>query len=83
MALLVWPLVVALLFARRDPQRALIWSILAGYLLLPPVFAIDLPVFPALDKMMIPALAAAAMAYFVVRNRGEKPPAMGGFVVLL
>lgn len=82
-ALLVWPLVVALLFARRDPQRALIWSILAGYLLLPPVVALDLPVFPALDKMMVPAVAAAAMAYFVVRDRGEKPPAMGGFVVLL
>lgn len=83
MALLVWPLVIALLFARLDAQRALIWSILAGYLLLPPVVAIDLPVFPALDKMMIPAVAAAVAVYFLIRDPGEKPPAMGGFVVLL
>lgn len=66
-----------------DRQRALIWSILAGYLLLPPVVAIDLPVFPALDKMMIPALAAAAMVFFFARDQGEKPPPMGGFVVFL
>lgn len=83
MALLAWPLVVALLFARLDAQRALIWSILAAYLLLPPVVAIDLPVFPALDKMMIPALAAAAMVYFTGRDLGERPPPMGAFVMLL
>ena len=83
MALLLWPLVIALLFARLDRQRALIWSILAGYLLLPPVVAIDLPVFPALDKMMIPALAAAAMVFFGARDQDGKPPPMGGFVVLL
>ena len=83
MALLVWPLVIAVLFTRLDRQKALIWSIFGGYLLLPQLVAIDLPLFPGLDKAMIPALAAAAMVYFAVSDRGEKPPAMGGFVVLL
>lgn len=57
-ALCLWPLVVVALFRRLPVERALIWSILGGYLLLPPVVAIDLPAVPALDKMSIPALSA-------------------------
>lgn len=57
-ALVLWPVVVVVLFRRLPVERALIWSILGGYLLLPPVAAIDLPAVPALDKMSIPALSA-------------------------
>lgn len=57
-ALMLWPLVVVMLFRRMPMERAFIWSILGGYLLLPPVAAIDLPAVPALDKMSIPALSA-------------------------
>lgn len=56
--LLVWPIVVAVLFRRMRVERAFIWSILGGYLLLPPVADIDLPLIPSLDKHSIPALAA-------------------------
>ena len=35
----------------------------AGYLLLPPLVEIDLPVFPGLNKAMVPALAAAANGF--------------------
>lgn len=83
LVLLFWPVVVAILFSRLDAQRALIWSIFAGYLLLPPLIEIDLPVFPCLNKTMVPALAAAVMVYFVVRDRDGAAPPMGGFVVLL
>ena len=83
LVLLFWPVVVAILFSRLDAQRALIWSIFAGYLLLPPLIEIDLPVFPGLNKTMVPALAAAVMVYFVVRDRDGAAPPMGGFVVLL
>ncbi|RCW85076.1 hypothetical protein [Paracoccus lutimaris] len=84
LVLLSWPVVVAVLFSRLDPQRALIWSILAGYLLLPPVVEIDLPVFPGLNKAMVPALAAAVMVYFVIRDRdAATPPPMGAFVSFL
>lgn len=58
LALAIWPLVVIVLFRRLPLERALIWSILGGYLILPPVVAIDLPAVPALDKMSIPALSA-------------------------
>jgi hypothetical protein len=70
-ALMLWPLVVVVLFRRLSVERALIWSILGGYLLLPPVVAIDMPAVPALDKMSIPALSA----YLVVtRMLGIRVP---------
>ena len=84
--LLSWPVIVAILFSRLDRQQALIWSIFAGYLLLPPLVEIDLPVFPGLNKAMVPALAAAVMIYLVQRDpvpREDAPPPMGGFITLL
>ena len=66
-ALLLWPLVVVVLFRRLPLERALIWSILGGYLILPPVAAIDLPAVPALDKMSIPALSAWLVVRFMLR----------------
>jgi len=85
-ALLSWPLVVAVLFQRMERPRALIWSIFAGYLLLPQLVEIDLPAFPGLNKHMIPALAAAVMVWFVTRDRARDepvPPPMGPWVGLL
>lgn len=58
LALLIWPLVMVRMFSTMPLERALIWSLMGGYLLLPPVVAIDLPVLPALDKTTIPALTA-------------------------
>lgn len=56
--LLIWPIVVSVIFSRMPRQKAIIWSILAGYLVLPPVAEIDLPLFPSLNKAIIPALSA-------------------------
>lgn len=67
LALALWPLVVVVLFRRLSLERALIWSILGGYLLLPPVAAIDLPAVPSLDKMSIPALSAYLVVVFLLR----------------
>ena len=61
MMLLVWPFVVALLFRQLPLQKALIWSILGGYLLLPMKTVVDFPLIPALDKTLIPSLATFAM----------------------
>lgn len=67
-ALAIWPVVTALLFRRLPPGRALIVTLLAGYLLLPPVpTAFDLPLLPPLNKDSIPALAALAMAVILYR----------------
>ena len=66
-ALMLWPVVVVVLFRRLPMERALIWSILGGYLILPPVAAIDMPAVPALDKMSIPALSAWLTVRFLLK----------------
>lgn len=54
-----WPIVTAVLFQRLPRDRALIWTLLLGYLFLPePPTAFDLPLLPPLYKHNIPALSA-------------------------
>ena len=67
-ALLAWPVVAFVLFQVLRPERALIWTILGGYMLLPQLSAINLPGMPALDKVSIPNLAAL-MGFMVVMGR--------------
>ncbi|MBS0123520.1 hypothetical protein [Thetidibacter halocola] len=63
LALAIFPVVVAALYGRLTPARALIWSLLLGYLFLPePPAVFDLPLMPPLNKHNIPALAALAIA---------------------
>lgn len=86
MVLLSWPVVVGILFSRKERALALIWSIFAGYLILPQLVEIDLPAFPGLNKHMIPAMAAAVMVYFVTKDRARDeppPPPMGAWVAVL
>lgn len=67
-ALFFWPAVATVLFLRLPPGRALIATLLAGYLLLPPAPAgIDLPILPPLDKDSIPALSALVIALMLLR----------------
>ncbi len=65
----IWPVVAYVLYRRLDPARALIWTILAGYLILPPLTAYNLPVVPDFDKTSIPNLAALVFAMFVLGDR--------------
>lgn len=67
--LALWPVVAWMFFQRLDPARALIWTVLGGYMLLPPVIAIDLPMIPDFDKYSIPNLAAAAAVVFLLKDR--------------
>lgn len=78
-ALLAWPIVVALLFARLRTAPALIWSIVAGVLLLPEATALDAPLLPAWDKTLAPSLSAAVMCV-AMRDRERRlgaPPPVG------
>ena len=58
LALLAWPLVAVGFFRSLSVERAVIWSILGGYLLLPPLVAFDFPMIPPLDKFSISNLSA-------------------------
>lgn len=69
-ALALWPLVAWLLWRRMDRARALIWTILGGYLLLPPVAAaFNFPVVPDLNKSTIPNLMALVCALWLAKDK--------------
>lgn len=74
LALALWFPLTFVLFARMAPLRALLVSVLGGYLLLPPLVAFDLPLLPALDKLAIPAIASYLAAWTI---RGERAPLFG------
>lgn len=67
--LAIWPFVAWQLWRRLDHASALVWTILGGYLLLPPLVRIDLPAMPDLDKVSIPNLSAFAFAVLVLKDR--------------
>ncbi|GGL56292.1 hypothetical protein [Wenxinia marina] len=75
LALIAWPAVSAVFFARMTPGRALITSLVVGYLLLPPQPAgIDLPLLPPLTKETIPSLAALVLALIHAPQRTSLVP---------
>ena len=73
-ALLGWPVLVFILFRTLPFRDALIWSILGGYLLLPSAsqVSIDLPLLPALDKRLVPSVAAALMAIYTLKAQANE-----------
>ncbi|WP_134726295.1 hypothetical protein [Paracoccus luteus] len=78
--LTLWPAVAALLFSRLDRANAVIWTILGGYLALPPLVGIDLPMVPLLDKNSVAALAALAGVLTVGTGDAGPAPAMPAWV---
>ncbi|MES2144555.1 MAG: hypothetical protein V4516_09360 [Pseudomonadota bacterium] len=77
LVLFSWPLVVVLLFWKLSVPRALVISILGGYLFLPEQTGIDLPILPMLDKTLIPSLAAGIMCLVMSRRRAARPGMTG------
>lgn len=63
-----WPIVVYILFQRLPLRDALVWSIVAGYLLLPMRTGFNLPAFPTVDKRLIPVAMAAVMCLVINRH---------------
>lgn len=58
-----WPLVVFLMYWKLPVQRAFIWSILIGYLFMPPASAaFDLPALPEFTKLEIASVSSFLMA---------------------
>ena len=49
-ALFAWPVVVIVVFSVLPRRSALVWSLLAGYLVLPESFSIDVKLLPPIDK---------------------------------
>lgn len=67
--LMSWPLVCFALLRRMPVERGLIWCILGGYLLLPPLATFDLPLIPPMDKKSIPSLCAFLIIVFMLHKK--------------
>lgn len=63
--LFIWPLVCWQFWRRMDKPLALLWTILGGYLIMPPLTVINLPILPDLDKTSIPNLMALYCAIYL------------------
>ena len=75
LVLFLWPLVGIVLFRTQPPERALVWTILGGYLFLPVRPVIDFPMIPAIDKGVIASLVALIGALLL--RRGWAAPQAG------
>ena len=71
LVLLAWPAVAAALFANLRAPLAVLVTILAGFLLLPELTEIDLPLLPPIDKRSLPVLSALALALLLAPRPGE------------
>ncbi|MFK7837226.1 MAG: hypothetical protein AB8B60_13490 [Sulfitobacter sp.] len=67
--LALWPVICLVLFRTQKVERALIWSILGGYLFLPPLTEFNLPLVPAMDKVSIPNLSVLLILLFAMRQK--------------
>jgi hypothetical protein len=84
--LLAWPLACLVLFRTQSVERAVVWSILGGYLLLPPLAEFNLPLVPSMDKVSIPNLTVLAILVFATAHKVNLWPEgriARGLVVLL
>jgi hypothetical protein len=64
--LAIWPLVSVALFRRLPFERALIWTLLGGYLVLPPIAEFNLPLVPDMDKVSIPSISALVICVYLL-----------------
>lgn len=64
-----WPVVTMILFILLPAHRALIWSVLGAYLILPVGTSFEIPVVPSLDKTVISNLSILLCCFLFVREK--------------
>lgn len=76
LVLFSWPLVAVALFRLMSFERALVWTIIAGHLLLPSETQIKFPMIPVIDRSTVPALSATLLCLLMARKTTLKPDPM-------
>lgn len=73
------------MFRRMTPDRALIWTILGAYMLLPTLVSVDPPVAPPISKDGLAAISATLCVLFVLGDRFALLPSnrVGKFLMIL
>jgi hypothetical protein len=64
-----WPVVTMILFILLPAHRALIWSVLGAYLILPVSTSFEIPLVPSLDKTVISNLSILFCCVLFVREK--------------
>lgn len=67
--LMIWPVIMAVLFRKLSPDRALIWSFLGAFTLLPTNVYFDFPLIPTLDKYTLPSVTAMVLCLTMVKQK--------------
>ena len=67
--LVIWPVVAWQFYRHMPPAQALLWTILGGYMALPPVVAINFPMVPDFDKFSVANLSALLAVLFLLKER--------------
>ncbi|WP_293577355.1 hypothetical protein [Phaeobacter sp.] len=83
--LIAWPVISLVMFRRLSLQHAILWSIIGGYLFLPPIAEFDLPLVPDMDKDSIPAVAAFFICVVILGKKVDiipRHPAMRALLAL-
>jgi hypothetical protein len=70
--LFAWPLVCIVLFVVLPTELAAISSLLGGYLLLPSIISVDLPLVPPLDKTSVAAVSTLLLCW--MKGQQKRPP---------
>lgn len=70
--LIAWVPITALIFARMAPAKAMVVSILYGYLFLPEGVELNLPVLATLDKTSIPALSSLLFYWLAIKREARQ-----------
>lgn len=68
-ALAVWPLITIGLYRTKTIQAATLWTLIGGFMFLPVLTEVDLPLIPPLGKDSIPVISALMGCWFVKRRR--------------
>lgn len=85
LALFSWPIVAIILFRILPLQKALVWTIIGGYLLLPSATSIKFPMVPLIDKSLVTSLPALILCLLMAPPQPptQAPMAVTGRHVLL
>lgn len=67
--LAAWPAVTMTLFILLPAHRALVWSVLSAYLILPVGTSFEIPVVPPLDKTTVSNLSILLCCFLFVREK--------------
>jgi len=78
--LIIWPVVGIVLYQKYSMPKALVITILGGYLLLPSRLAYNLHLLPEFNKDSVPTLTALLMSVILLSQKRHGPDVLRGWL---